>query len=308
VPLAHFADPNTARQHLAPNLQAWRYRHDLLLQNVEFVPAGHFARFDLLGFRMFDPTPSVARQTLAATSVLYVLLITLVFVAYAVVFLPAQAKRSPTAMFWAAGICFITIIGTFTCTEIQSGTGRSKSRAYFLTTSQALDQALSMQIRARTAAKSIWAFTSGDNEVFQHYLMSTLASTHRRDIRTTRLIDLANIPLADIIKHIENVRVYLRTLYEIRFCANINYEMLIIDNAEAAIFFRTDDRERRSWIHHADPLHIAFVQARFSALMAESRALPPDVSRMDAEHIRDWLERTRADLLRPVRPGTDLMI
>jgi hypothetical protein len=104
-------------------------------------------------------------------------------------------------------------------------------------------------------------------------------------------------------QHINEARDYLLGgSYEIRFCADINYEMLIIDNSAAVMFFRMDDPDKRSWIQHADPIHVAFVHTLFNNLMAKSIRLS-DVSDMDANQLRAWLRQAHEDLLKPVKPG-----
>jgi hypothetical protein len=72
--------------------------------------------------------------------------------------------------------------------------------------------------------------------------------------------------------------------------------MLIIDNSEAVMFFRTDDVERRSWTEHADPVHVAAVQQLYDDLLARSERLG-DISRMNWDEVRKWLEETRTKLL-----------
>src|SRR5262249_55369857 len=144
-----------------------------------------------------------------------------------------------TVFFWSAGMCLGTVVGAFAFTEIQAGTGLLKDRDYFLTSAKAHEHARGMQLKATTAVKGIWAFSPYHADLKQ-YFTSMLACMSKKNIHTIRIIDLANLPIEDISTHIGDALTYLRDvpptdlrpLYEIRFCANIDYEMLIIDNSE----------------------------------------------------------------------------
>jgi len=216
--------------------------------------------------------------------------------------LSASPHRSVTLLFWSAGMCFLVVAGVFSFTEIRSATGRFKRRDYFLTSMQALDCALGMHLRATAVVRGVWAFTSSEDgrppEFFHDYVSSTLAAARARGIRTVRLIDLANLPVEAIVDHIDRCGDYLRDpdRYELRFCANVNYEMLIVDNSDAVMFFRMDEGEKRSWVRHADPIHVALVQDMYASLVAKSEQLI-DVSTMPPDEIRQWLVATRAKLL-----------
>lgn len=66
-----------------------------------------------------------------------------------------------------------------------------------------------------------------------------MAAARARGIRTVRLIDLANLPAEAIVDPIDRRGDDLRDpdRYELRFCANVNYEMLIVDNQRSVMFF-----------------------------------------------------------------------
>jgi hypothetical protein len=211
----------------------------------------------------------------------------------------AQEHRALAIILGFVEICFFTMCGAFTFTGIKLGTGQFKDRDYFLTSDKAHERACSMQLKARTVVRGIWAFSSYEAGL-QKYFIDMLKATRLRNIRTIRIIDLANLRIEDVAQHIESSRVYLSGSYEIWLCTNIDYEMLLIDNSEAVMFFHMDDPERRSWIEHADPIHVAVVRNMYSVLIKKSKRLIevcPDVFHMNAIQIRACLQQARDDLL-----------
>lgn len=110
----------------------------------------------------------------------------------------------------------------------------TKESEFLYKIDEALTRAQETQKSAQARIDAVWAIAPY-NQKLKEYFKDTLSSSSK--ILTRRVIDIANINIDCIVDHIKESWDYIGKSYEIYINRNLKYEIMIIDNSAAELFF-----------------------------------------------------------------------
>lgn len=151
----------------------------------------------------------------------------------------------------------------------------------------ALSKALKMQRDANRSVLAMWTLMSYSVEL-QGYFKKTMS----RDVYTQRIIDLKNIPLCDILSHMEEYWSQMKENYVIYFSYNVDYEVLIVDHKEAGIFLFPGRSFGCFFLKHSERHFVTTMEGMFNRLKESSILFPIKEFevKFDESKVKEWLQ------------------
>lgn len=162
---------------------------------------------------------------------------------------------------------------------------------------EALERASKMQKPARDKIYAMWTIVP-----YMEHLKGYFGNTLSKNIYTERLIDIKNVPIADILDHIEASWDPLsKKLYEIYFVQDVDYEVLVVDSREAALFHYPGRGTSCVFLKHSERKFVTVMVEMFERLRGDANSIRFPTSNFGVQFNRATVERWLNDKLSSVK-------
>lgn len=189
---------------------------------------------------------------------------------------------------FVAVICSLTFVLVINILLNQLSAQPSLVPKIFTEEKQALLEASTIQRSANQSIDAMWTILPYDEN-----LKSYFNETMSKQKFTRRLIDLKNIPSSDILDHLHTYWSLLKDVhYQVFFTQGIDYEVLIVDHKEAALFHYPGQGFGCFFLRHDERKFVTVLEGMFNTLVNASTPLPIHdfKSEFDETKVEQWLQ------------------
>lgn len=181
----------------------------------------------------------------------------------------------------------------------QSEVSEKEKARIFYRRDDTLKMAESIQQRAPSKINAMWTQMPLDQNL-KDYFGRTLRDAAGKGIHTTRLIDIAHVPVDEIVQHIDDSWSYLESeTYKIVLIANATFEMIFTDSLEGIFFQSQRGGPVTLAITSPEKEFYSKISEMFDSVVihGSKEFKPKDFGSCDHAKIEAWLNTVKTELV-----------